>query len=164
LQDISCKMRDAGFDVSFRDSPAKGGTGGHPIANMNASTQTATSSATTGCTLPPFLFIAFSHSSCFKWLIQDAPKTFFSPFCEALGSCFSYIHFETDCSGATLIVSESLIKKQSRNHGRSMCNQLVRILTGGRIRTLVWQDVKFNCNYIWLSIRAVCGESGAWFH
>jgi hypothetical protein len=24
-------MRDAGFDVSFRDCPAKGGTGGHPI-------------------------------------------------------------------------------------------------------------------------------------
>jgi hypothetical protein len=23
-------MRDAGFDVSFRDCPAKGGTGGHP--------------------------------------------------------------------------------------------------------------------------------------
>jgi hypothetical protein len=23
-------MRDAGFDVSFRDRPAKGGTGGHP--------------------------------------------------------------------------------------------------------------------------------------
>jgi hypothetical protein len=32
LRDISCKMRDAGFDVSFRDCPAKGGTGGHPIA------------------------------------------------------------------------------------------------------------------------------------
>jgi hypothetical protein len=30
LQDISCKMRDAGFDVSFRDCRAKGGTGGHP--------------------------------------------------------------------------------------------------------------------------------------
>jgi hypothetical protein len=36
LQDISCKMRDAGFDVSFRDCPAKGGTGGHP--NWIAST------------------------------------------------------------------------------------------------------------------------------
>jgi hypothetical protein len=24
------KMRDAGFDVSFRDCPAKGGTGGQP--------------------------------------------------------------------------------------------------------------------------------------
>jgi hypothetical protein len=23
-------MRDAGFDVSFRDCPAEGGTGGHP--------------------------------------------------------------------------------------------------------------------------------------
>jgi hypothetical protein len=31
LRDISCKMRDAVFDVSFRDCPAKGGTGGHPI-------------------------------------------------------------------------------------------------------------------------------------
>jgi hypothetical protein len=30
LRDISCKMRDAGFDISFRDCPAKGGTGGHP--------------------------------------------------------------------------------------------------------------------------------------
>jgi hypothetical protein len=30
LRDISCKMRDAGFYVSFRDCPAKGGTGGHP--------------------------------------------------------------------------------------------------------------------------------------
>jgi hypothetical protein len=30
LRDISCKMRDAGFDVSFRDCPAKGGTGGYP--------------------------------------------------------------------------------------------------------------------------------------
>jgi hypothetical protein len=30
LWDISCKMRDAGFEVSFRDCPAKGGTGGHP--------------------------------------------------------------------------------------------------------------------------------------
>jgi hypothetical protein len=30
LRDISCKMRDAGFDVSFRDCPANGGTGGHP--------------------------------------------------------------------------------------------------------------------------------------
>jgi hypothetical protein len=30
LRDISRKMRDAGFDVSFRDYPAKGGTGGHP--------------------------------------------------------------------------------------------------------------------------------------
>jgi hypothetical protein len=30
LRDTSCKMRDAGFDVSFRDCPAKGGTGGHP--------------------------------------------------------------------------------------------------------------------------------------
>jgi hypothetical protein len=30
LRDISWKMRDAGFDESFRDCPAKGGTGGHP--------------------------------------------------------------------------------------------------------------------------------------
>jgi hypothetical protein len=30
LRDISCKIRDAGFDVSFRDCPAKGRTGGHP--------------------------------------------------------------------------------------------------------------------------------------
>jgi hypothetical protein len=30
LRDISCKMRDEGFDVSFRDCPTKGGTGGHP--------------------------------------------------------------------------------------------------------------------------------------
>jgi hypothetical protein len=30
LRVISCKMREAGFDVSFRDCPAKGGTGGHP--------------------------------------------------------------------------------------------------------------------------------------
>jgi hypothetical protein len=30
LREISCKMRDAGFDISFRDCPAKGGTGGHP--------------------------------------------------------------------------------------------------------------------------------------
>jgi hypothetical protein len=30
LRDISCKMRDAGSDISFRDCPAKGGTGGHP--------------------------------------------------------------------------------------------------------------------------------------
>jgi hypothetical protein len=32
LQDISCKMRDAGFYVSFWDCPAKGGMGGHPTA------------------------------------------------------------------------------------------------------------------------------------
>jgi hypothetical protein len=30
LRGISFKMRDAEFDVSFRDCPAKGGTGGHP--------------------------------------------------------------------------------------------------------------------------------------
>jgi hypothetical protein len=29
LRGISCKMRDAGCDASFRDCPAKGGTGGH---------------------------------------------------------------------------------------------------------------------------------------
>jgi hypothetical protein len=31
LRDISCKMRDAGFNVSFWDCPARGGTGGHPM-------------------------------------------------------------------------------------------------------------------------------------
>jgi hypothetical protein len=35
LRDISCKMRDAGFDVIFRDCPAKGGTGGHPNCSQN---------------------------------------------------------------------------------------------------------------------------------
>jgi hypothetical protein len=35
LRDISYKMRDAGFDVSFRDCPAKGGTGGHPNHQMS---------------------------------------------------------------------------------------------------------------------------------
>jgi hypothetical protein len=30
LRDISCKMRDAEFDVSFQDCPAKGGTRGPP--------------------------------------------------------------------------------------------------------------------------------------
>jgi hypothetical protein len=30
LRDVSCKMWDAGFDVSFQDCPVKGGTGGHP--------------------------------------------------------------------------------------------------------------------------------------
>jgi hypothetical protein len=33
VRDISCKMRDAEFDVSFWDCPAKGGTGGHPIVS-----------------------------------------------------------------------------------------------------------------------------------
>jgi hypothetical protein len=27
-------MLDAGFDASFRDCPAKGGTGGHPSLDM----------------------------------------------------------------------------------------------------------------------------------
>jgi hypothetical protein len=29
-------MRDAGFDVSFRDCPAKGGTGGHPTYDWSS--------------------------------------------------------------------------------------------------------------------------------
>jgi hypothetical protein len=35
LRDISCKMRDAVYDVSFRDCPAKGGTDGHPSFGHN---------------------------------------------------------------------------------------------------------------------------------
>jgi hypothetical protein len=31
VRDILCKMRDAVFDVSFWDCPAKGGTGSHPM-------------------------------------------------------------------------------------------------------------------------------------
>jgi hypothetical protein len=27
------QMREVGFDVSFRDCPAKGGTGGHPTCS-----------------------------------------------------------------------------------------------------------------------------------
>jgi hypothetical protein len=34
-------MRDAGFDVSFRDCPAKGGTGGHPTLRPETEPQYA---------------------------------------------------------------------------------------------------------------------------
>jgi hypothetical protein len=35
-------MRDAGFDVSFRDCPAKGGPGGHPNVVTNSETSVTT--------------------------------------------------------------------------------------------------------------------------
>jgi hypothetical protein len=42
-------MQNAGFDVSFRDCPAKGGTGGHPIPTV----QTTSSILALGnCVLP----------------------------------------------------------------------------------------------------------------
>jgi hypothetical protein len=57
LRDISCKMLDAGFDVSFWDFPAKGGTSGHPInraADLSVSSNSGKFNGHKCCQLPSF--------------------------------------------------------------------------------------------------------------
>jgi hypothetical protein len=57
LRDITCKMQDARFDVSFRDCPAKGRTGGHPIPILSQLNPVHTLTNTVSLSLLIIIFV-----------------------------------------------------------------------------------------------------------